>query len=149
MKSRRGFTLVELITVVIVLGVLGGIAVMRYLDLQNDALAGKVASDMEGIRLAAIAYHADTETWPPGGGAGEIPPAFVPLLPGNLKWDTEQYTYAWLSEGGEPDNLVGVHIVGLREGLTEKLRARLVFGSPFAPYGDDIIYIIKSPGISM
>lgn len=146
MRDRRGFTLVELITVVIVLGVLGGIAVMRYLDLQNDALAGKVASDMEGIRLAAIAYHADTEVWPPPSGAGVTPPALAPLLPGNLEWGTEQYTYAWLNEGGD---LVGVHIVGLREGLTAKLRARLVFGSPFAPYGDDIIYIIKSPGISM
>ncbi len=146
MRNRRGFTLVELITVIIVIGVLSGIALLRYLDLQNDALAGRIASDMESIRLAAIGYHADSELWPGATGPGAVPAELVPLLPGNLEWDTDNYTYGWINEG---EDLVGVHIIGIREGLTDKLRARLVFGSPFAPYGDDIIYIIKSPGISM
>ncbi len=145
-RDRRGFTLIELIVVVIVIAILASIAVFRYIDLQNDALAARVASDMEGIRVAAIALHSDTETWPANSGAGQVPPGLAPLIPGNLSWDTDQYTYAWVNES---DDLIGVHIHATRPGLAAKLRARLVFGSPFAPLGADVIYLIKSPGISM
>ena len=38
---------------------------------------------------------------------------------------------------------------GSRPGLAQKLVQRLVYGSPYVPYGSDVMYIIKAPGISM
>ncbi len=35
--TRKGFTLVELMTVIIVLSILAGIAVMKYIDLRNGS----------------------------------------------------------------------------------------------------------------
>lgn len=45
-RDRAGFTLVELIAVLVILGLLGAIAVPRYLDLSDDAAANAIASNL-------------------------------------------------------------------------------------------------------
>lgn len=46
MKKLKGFTLIELVTVIAVLGILAGIAIPRFLDLQAQARTAKAAADM-------------------------------------------------------------------------------------------------------
>ena len=41
--NRRGFTFVELMTVIIILGLLAGISILKYIDLRNAARAAEVA----------------------------------------------------------------------------------------------------------
>ena len=50
---RRGFTIIELLAVMIVIGLLAGIALLKYIDLRHRARAVQVASDLETVRLAA------------------------------------------------------------------------------------------------
>ena len=59
-RSRRGFTFIELLVVIIVLGLLAALATLKYIDLKNRALTAQAAADMEAIRLAA--YGAWYET---------------------------------------------------------------------------------------
>ncbi len=146
LRDRRGFTLIELLTVVTILGVLAAISTMRYLSLENDGLAAKVGSEMQEIRLASINYFSEHEIWPGPAGAGTIPVELVPLLSGATQFDTPNYTLEWVNAG---DGLIGVIVRGTRPGLSQKLVQRLVYGSPYVPYGSDVMYIIKAPGIDM
>ena len=145
-RNERGFTLIELITVVVILGLLAGMATMRYFSLENDALAAKVAAEMQEVRLAGINYFSEHEVWPASASAGTAPVEIEPLLSGATQFTTPNYTYEWVNNGSD---LIGVIVRSSRSGLTQKLVQRLVYGSPFVAYGSDVMYIIKAPGITM
>lgn len=145
-RDRRGFTLIELLTVVTILGVLAAISTMRYLSLENDGLAAKVGSEMQEIRLASINYFSENEVWPGPASDGVIPVELVPLLSGATQFSTPAYSLEWVNQG---DDLIGVIVRGVRPGLAQKLVQRLVYGNPYVPYGSDVMYIIKAPGIDM
>ena len=63
-KKEKGFTLVELMIVIIILAVLTGIAVPSYLALRNRARESATESEMKNIATALELYMADVEVYP-------------------------------------------------------------------------------------
>jgi prepilin-type N-terminal cleavage/methylation domain-containing protein len=56
MRRERGFTLIELMIVVVIIGILAGIAIPNFLSMQARAKEGSLKSNMHAIQLAAEDY---------------------------------------------------------------------------------------------
>ena len=59
LKSNKGFTLIELVIIIILLGVLAAIAIPRYVDLRDQALRASAQATLDGGRAAVQLDFAD------------------------------------------------------------------------------------------
>jgi len=59
MSRSRGFTLIELIAVIVVLAILAGVALPRYFDYSDDAKESADEGAIGGIRTALNLAHLD------------------------------------------------------------------------------------------
>jgi prepilin-type N-terminal cleavage/methylation domain-containing protein len=149
MNRRRGFTLIELMVVVIVLSLLAGIAVLKYIDLRNSAIAAQMSQELRAVQVAALNYYADKEEWPAEAGAGAVPVGLAPLLPGQLSgsFDREQYVLDYENFGEEaPDIVIGVSVTTSDTRLFAKFTQYLGTQSPFFLSGSKLTYLITGPG---
>ena len=60
-KNAKGFTLIELMIVVAVIGILAAIAIPNFLNLKDKAIWGTARANLEVVRTSLAAYSADNE----------------------------------------------------------------------------------------
>ena len=71
MFNKKGFTLVELMIVVAIIGILAAIAIPNFVDMQYRAKRAEVPGNVDGIKTAQIAYDAafdkyiEVSSWAP------------------------------------------------------------------------------------
>ncbi|MEC9374457.1 MAG: prepilin-type N-terminal cleavage/methylation domain-containing protein [Planctomycetota bacterium] len=58
--KRRGFTLIELVAVMVVLAVLAGVAIPRYLDYAGRAKTSAVEGTLGGVRAGLANFYTDS-----------------------------------------------------------------------------------------
>lgn len=80
--NRRGFTLVELLTTVAVIGLLASIAIPKYQILTKRANATDVVAAMTTARAAAYSYVEGAGVWPATAALGKVPAGLAQYLPG-------------------------------------------------------------------
>lgn len=62
MRARRkGFTLIEVLVVLVVLSILAGIAIAKYLDTKDAAYVASMKADLRNFALYEQNYHMDSQ----------------------------------------------------------------------------------------
>jgi len=77
MKNVKGFTLVELLVVVVIIGILAAIALPNFIGAQQKAKAAAVKGNMRTVQIASESYATDS-----GGAYGPAVANIQPYFPG-------------------------------------------------------------------
>lgn len=75
LRNNRGFTLIELMIVVAIIGILAAIAIPNFLAMQLRSKRAELPTNLDGIRTAEKAYHAEWDTFTACAGTPDAAPS--------------------------------------------------------------------------
>ena len=104
---KKGFTLIELMIVVAIIGILAAIAIPKFADLINKAKEGSTKGALSSVRSAIQVYYGDNEGWFPADDLSCLTLnakyiAEIPLakMPGTAHADSRVVAVAFLDAAG-------------------------------------------------
>jgi len=89
--DSRGFTLIEVLLVLVILSILAALAQPNYHRALLKARAVEVISEMDVIQSAVKEYQVDHHAWPEDRNRGQIPAGLADYLPAGFEFQKDEY----------------------------------------------------------
>jgi prepilin-type N-terminal cleavage/methylation domain-containing protein len=150
MTRRRGFTFIEILMVMIVLSILAGLAILKYIDLRHRALTSSAIADLQAVRIAGYSAWYEHGVWPAEVAAGVTPGGLTAYLPSGFTFTKPEYTLDWdnfVPPGGGPTGgmQLGVVVTSNNPRLMKTLQLNLGTKAPFFAVGGTLTFVIVGP----
>jgi prepilin-type N-terminal cleavage/methylation domain-containing protein len=146
MDKRRGWTMIELLVVIVVMGVLSSLAVLKYIDLTRTAMTSRIVGEFVAVRLAAYNYEADNNNmWPAEVGPGVEPPELNPYLPAGFQFNNPSYTLDWDNLGTGGPYQIGISMTTTDARLMNAIVQTLGSKAPYFVVGNTLTYVLIDP----
>lgn len=148
MRRRLGFTMIELLMVIIIVGILSALGLLKYIDLRATARTASLTGDVRSVTVAALNYFADHESWPAETGPGVVPPGLGPYLPGGLSvsFARPEYTLDYDNFDAGSGPVIAISVESSDAKLMAKFVSSFSSHSPFFMNGGKLSYLISGPG---
>lgn len=149
-RDRRGFTLPEILIAMLVMAILAGMMVMRYIELKHRALTAQATADMENVRLAAFTKFYDTGQWPSAPGPGVVPPELVPYLGTGFSFSRPDYTLEFenfVPPGGGTSATyqIAIRFSSTNQNLVNTMIQVVGDRSPYLVQGNSVSVVLVGP----
>ena len=103
-KAQSGFTIVELLIVIVVIGILAAITIVAFNGVQTRGYDSRRTNDVAGIKKALEMYKVDEGQYPAACGADNsgcsvgalnsfLVPKYIPSIPQDPKAPSRSYDY--------------------------------------------------------
>jgi prepilin-type N-terminal cleavage/methylation domain-containing protein len=108
---NKGFTILELLVVIVVVGILTTLAVSRYINVKDNGLVAAATYDLDAVRKLLAYYSTDYDGFPPSAATYDelknqlVDPNGQPY--GRLP---VSYTYNWISYGVDGEGQYAIQI---------------------------------------
>lgn len=151
--GEAGFTLMELLIVVAVVGILANIAVPASVYLLQRAQAQNIVTDFNAIQQAANHYYADRGSHIPEYAIAVVPTQLAPYMKSSMLWNNSKlrvrYDWEnWLNASGQPTRpSTGVRIGFTVEVSDTRLLAMLqkVYKGPYTMTASNKMTMVIAP----
>ena len=137
---RGGFSLIELLMAVSIVGILAGLAIPNLRAMTFRARATEVAADIEVVRVSTLEFNGDQFQWPAEVATGVVPPELNGYLPEGFSFqgngyelDYERITGVILPGDPNTNQLIGVAVTAddeqLSNAIVELLGGAILYSS--------------------
>lgn len=145
-RLRRGFTIVELLAVMAIIGILAQIAIPRYWELRRRATAAAVVGDMQTIRHAALGHYQDGDLWPPDYAAGVTPTELGKYLPDAFSFARPGYLLDFERWNVGSTTVIGITLITSDTQLAPNVEAMLGKGTVAFSSGGTYTFLLVGLG---
>jgi prepilin-type N-terminal cleavage/methylation domain-containing protein len=109
---RGGFTFIELLMVVTIIGVLASIAVPKYHTIKRRAQATQIVGDVDVVKVAVMNFYVDSGYFPREAPAGQVPTGMHAYLPRTFTFRKDGWTLDYenvnIGSRRRPNPIIGV-----------------------------------------
>lgn len=158
MNREHGFILVEIVTILLIVGILVNVWLPNYYAIKKKAQAARIIGDFLVIRDAVTMYHSDYGIWPASSAWGRSPAGLGMFMPSGFSWDLRpemdvRYSWEYLpvqaGEDRDAHGIIGISVFSEDDALLRALSGIYSGGMMLAKgFGDTrrLILIVHNNG---
>jgi len=114
LKNQKGFTLIELVIIIVILGILAAVAIPKYQNISGEAREASCRASLGGLRSAITIFYANqavttgTAIWPSHAELSAIGTVMEQSIPNN----------PYQSDANYPDSILDADAASITKGQT-------------------------------
>ncbi len=112
LRDRSGFSVIEIVLVVVIIGLLAALAIPSFQKIRHQANVNKFLNDLRVLSGQFESYHFANGTWPSDTVVGELPPEMDGYIGSGSFAQTNAVGGQWKWHNNNDDAGVGIRYAG-------------------------------------